>query len=151
MHLSFNELLYGLQSGFQRRHSTETALVRILDQIHFNLDKNNITSLLCIDYSKAINLINHEILLIKLKAFGVIDNNLSLFHSYLSDRRQYVFVSGCKLSLSSIRYRVPQGVYLVRCCLLHLLMTCLQLYFTQQWILMQTILHSLLVLIVCKV
>ena len=51
MHLSFNELLYGLQSDFQRLHSTETALVRILDQIHYNLDKNNITGLLYIDYS----------------------------------------------------------------------------------------------------
>ena len=110
MHLLSNELLYGLQSGFRRCHSAETALVRI-NQILFNLDKNNITGLLCTEYSKAFDLMNHEILLVKLKAFGVVDNNLSLFHSYLSDR-QYVFVNGCKSSPSNITYGIPQGIIL---------------------------------------
>ena len=74
-HLSRNDLLYGLQSGFRKRHSTETALIRLLDQILFDIDSNNVTGLVCVDDSKAFDLINHDILLVKLNAYGVDDGN----------------------------------------------------------------------------
>ena len=52
-YLSVNNLLYGLQSGFRRSHSTESALIRLVDQLLFELDQDKVSGLLCVDYSKS--------------------------------------------------------------------------------------------------
>ena len=59
-YLSVNNLLYGLQSGFRRSHSTERALIRLVDQLLFELDQDKVSGLLCVDYSKAFDLINPQ-------------------------------------------------------------------------------------------
>jgi hypothetical protein len=87
-YLSVNNLLYGLQSGFRRSHSTESALIRLVDQLLFELDQDKVSGLLCVDYSKAFDLINHDILIAKLNIFGIDGKDLQLFKSYLTDRRQ---------------------------------------------------------------
>ena len=46
-HLSRNNLLYGLQSGFRKKHSTKSALIRLLDQTLFDIDNNNMYGLVC--------------------------------------------------------------------------------------------------------
>ena len=48
-----NNLLYNLQSGFRRSHSTETALVRLIDQLLLDMDKDQVSGLVFIDYKKA--------------------------------------------------------------------------------------------------
>ena len=101
--------MYGLQSGFRKRPSTETALIRLLDQILFDIKCNNVTGLVCIDYSKAFDLINHDFLLVKLKAYGVDDGHLQLFRSYLADRQQSVNMNGFTSSPLGITHGVPQG------------------------------------------
>ncbi|PFX18378.1 putative RNA-directed DNA polymerase from transposon BS [Stylophora pistillata] len=58
---------------------------------------------------KAFDLINHDILLAKLKIYGVDDGNLQLFRSYLADRQQYVNINGCTSSPLGITHGVPQG------------------------------------------
>ncbi|PFX23820.1 putative RNA-directed DNA polymerase from transposon BS [Stylophora pistillata] len=62
-----------------------------------------------IDTCKAFDLINHDILLVKLKAYGVDDGNLQLFRSYLADRQQYGNINGCTSSPLGITHGVPQG------------------------------------------
>ena len=74
---------------------TETALIRLVDQLLFDLDKNRASGLVFIDYKKASDLIDHRLLLEKLKAYGVGDNELELLCSYLSGRTQYVHINGC--------------------------------------------------------
>jgi hypothetical protein len=108
-YLSVNNLLYGLQSGFRRSHSIESALIRLVDQLLFELDQDKVSGLLCVDYSKAFDLINHDILIAKLKIFGIDGKDLQLFKSYLADRRQYVSVKGTESSMREIKYGVPQG------------------------------------------
>ena len=110
-YLSVNNLLYGLQSGFRRNHSIESALplIRLVDQLLFELDQDKVSGLLCVDYSKAFDLINHDILIAKLKIFGIDGQDLQLFKSYLADRRQYVSVKGTESSMREIKYGVPQG------------------------------------------
>ena len=58
---------------------------------------------------KAFNLLNHDILLAKLKCYGVSENTLKWFKSYLSDRRQYVHFNGTKSSELQCNYGIPQG------------------------------------------
>ena len=64
--LEENALLHHLQSGFRKFHSTETALIRLIDELHLDLDKNSATGLVFIDYKKASDLIDHGFLLTKL-------------------------------------------------------------------------------------
>ena len=85
-----NKLLYKYQSAFRGNHSTETALIRLTDQILFNMDNDEITALVFLDFRKAFDVINHDLLLKKLSIYGVGNSSVGWFRSYLSERRQFV-------------------------------------------------------------
>ena len=51
-HLKENNLLYGLESGFRKSFSTETALIRLLEQLLFYLDENRVSGLVFVDYTR---------------------------------------------------------------------------------------------------
>ena len=108
-HLKENNLLYGLQSGFRKSFSTETALIRLLDQLLFDLDENRVSGLVLVDYRKAFDLIDHSILIKILYSYGIRGQFLELFESYFSDRSQCVNVGGVKSTIRHIDYGVPQG------------------------------------------
>lgn len=109
-HLQNNELLYPLQSAYRSGHSTETALLKICNDILTALDNNNVTLLSLLDLSAAFDTIDHSILLSRLhKTFGISGSALSWFKSYLSDRFQTVSVNGITSSPSRLQYGVPQG------------------------------------------
>ena len=108
-HLNGNNLLYNLQSGFCKTYSTETALIRLIDQLFWNLDNDEINGLVFIDYKKAFDLIDHKILLSKLEHFGIAPKELSLFENYLKDRCQFGHLIGKDSTYKTIEYGVPQG------------------------------------------
>ena len=62
-----------------------------------------------VDLSKAFDTVNHQILLSKLENYGIRGNALSLFKSYLCERKQYVQIDNCKSQTRSISCGVPQG------------------------------------------
>ena len=62
-----------------------------------------------IDYKKAFDLIDHGLLLEKLKTCWVGDNELDLLRSYLSGRTQYVHINDCHSSPRTLSAGVPQG------------------------------------------
>ena len=64
---------------------------------------------LFIDFSKAFDSVNHNILLQKLKAVGISGNLLSCMRSYPSNRNQFVQVNEVKSDSSFIKFGVPQG------------------------------------------
>ena len=51
-HLKENDLLYGLESGFRKSFSTDTALIRLLEQLLFYLDENRVSGLVFVDYTR---------------------------------------------------------------------------------------------------
>ena len=110
--LEENGLLHRFQSGFRKFHSTETALIRLVDQLLFDLDRNRTSGLVFIEYKKAFDLIDHGLLLEKLKAYGVRDNDLDLLRTYLSGPTQYVHINGCHSSPRTVSAGVPQGTIL---------------------------------------
>ena len=57
------------QSGFRKRHSTETILIKIIDDLLFELDKNRVSVMVLLDYSKALDMVEHQFLLHKLKIY----------------------------------------------------------------------------------
>ena len=85
-HLKENCLLYKLQSGFRKPHSTETALIRVIDQLLLDLDRNRVSGLKFVDYKKAFDIVDHKILLAKLEAYGIETRDLDLVRTYLRPR-----------------------------------------------------------------
>ena len=100
---------YPLQFGFRGKHSTNHALLSIVDQINEALDKNKVVGSIFVDFQKAFDTVNHEILLTKLSHYGIKGNINKWFRSYLLDRKQFVSILGFKSMYSTIHHGVPQG------------------------------------------
>lgn len=64
---------------------------------------------LFLDFSKAFDIVDHDILLKKLLYYGVCGKELLLFKSYLTNRVQYVTISGEKSNSARVEHGVPQG------------------------------------------
>ena len=70
-------LLYKLQSAFHAGHSTESALISLTDQILFNLDEDKLSGMVFVDFRKAFDIVDHQLLLGKLCLYRVSDPSLS--------------------------------------------------------------------------
>ena len=104
-----NNLIYTKQSGFRRGHSTETAPIKIIDELLFNLDNDKVSGMVMIDYRKAFDMVDHELLLKKLEVYGIVNHKLKWCQSYLLNRKQVVRLSGKMSSEVVMKYGVPQG------------------------------------------
>ena len=102
-------ILFGHQSGFRGKFSTDTCLIDLSDFLRTEMSKGNLIGMICIDLQKAFDTVHHGTLLEKLKAIGVSDSALSWFSSYLSCRRQCVEVDGCRSEFMDVTCGVPQG------------------------------------------
>ena len=90
-------------------HLTETALIRLSDEILLNMDKDEMTGLIFIDFRKAFDVINHELLLRKLAVYGANTSAVSWFKSYLSERKQFIKLENVTSEQLSRHQGVPQG------------------------------------------
>ena len=104
-----SNILYKYQFGFRKNHSTEHALIELVDQIRLNMGGNQMTCGIFIDLSKAFDTVNHNILIAKLEHYGIRGKALDIFKSYLSNRKQYVQLDNSKSKLRPITCGVPQG------------------------------------------
>ena len=102
-------ILYKYQFGFRENHSTELALIEMVDEIKLSLDRKNMTCGMFLDLSKAFDTVNHNILIHKLDHYGIRGKALDLLKSYLGNREQYVNLNNFKSNKSSINVGVPQG------------------------------------------
>ena len=108
-YLNDNKLLSKYQSGFRPMHSTLTALIDITDNWYLNIDDGLTNAILFIDLKKALDTIDHEILLSKLELYGFKGVSLNLFRDYLSDRTQVTVINNINFETSFISCGVPQG------------------------------------------
>ena len=109
-YLESNCLFASVQSAYRSNHSTETALVKVLNDILRSIDEGDAVILALLDQSAAFDTVDHGILLHRLSAdFGISGTALVWFSSYLSDRRQSVSIAGVSSAPLSLRYGVPQG------------------------------------------
>jgi retron-type reverse transcriptase len=98
------------QSAYREGHSTESALLRVQNDILMELDQGNAMLLVLLDLSAAFDTIDHKILLNKLYTkCGMRDTALKWFKSYLSDRTQKVTIGNSHSETESLKYSVPQG------------------------------------------
>ena len=80
-------------TGFRKSHGTQHLLVTMLEKWKKAVDKGEYASALFMDLSKAFDTINHDLLLAKLKAYGLSLNPVKLMHSYLKNRKQQVQIN----------------------------------------------------------
>ena len=98
------------QSAYRRYHSTETALLRVNNDLLRAVDKHQEAVLVLLDLSSAFDTIDHETLIQRLRTrYGISDTVLSWFTSYLSERVQAVSICKNLSDAHPLRYGVPQG------------------------------------------
>ena len=108
-YLNRNNLLAEQQYGFRPNHSTEYAAVKLVDYISNKMDDHKILGTIFIDLSKAFDTLSYDILLYKLKFYGISGVEYKLLSSYLSNRKQYVMFNNKNSEFTEIRTGVPQG------------------------------------------
>ena len=104
-----HNILFKYQFGFRKDPSTELAILEITDILKTSIDNNLITCGVFLDFSKAFNTVNHEILLRKLYKYGVRGKTLDWFTSYLTNRTQCVKLGNIESNFLQIVCGVPQG------------------------------------------
>jgi len=109
-HLCANSLLEIRQSAYRKYHSTETAVVSVLEGLLTKSVHKLVSILALLDLSAAFDTFDHTILLRPLEiTFGISGVALSWFESYLSDRTQSVVVDGLMSRPIPLVFGVLQG------------------------------------------
>lgn len=142
-YLNSYNLINPFQSGFRSGHSTTTALLKIIEDVREAMDNRRVTILTSLDFSKAFNSVDVDILLGKLRVLYFSDSSIAWMESYLRDRLQSVSLNDRFSSWRIVETGIPQGsvlgpllfsIYIndvseaIRYCRYHLYADDLQLY-----------------------
>ena len=104
-----NNIINNRKFGFRNNLSTIDAVNALIEEVTDNLDSRLKYSMLSLDVSKAFDIIDHNILINKLRNIGVRGVCLKLMKSYLFNRKQLVIFNNSISSLLSIQFGVPKG------------------------------------------
>lgn len=104
-----HSILTDSQYGFRKDKSTELALLTQKEIILEMFESQNLVLGIFLDFTKAFDLINHNILNKKLEHYGIRGKASSLISSYLQHRSQFVMVNGHSSSIKPVNVGVPQG------------------------------------------
>lgn len=109
-HLSSHGMDDVFQSGFKPLHSTETALLRVTDDLRRAAGRGCVSFLVLLDLTAAFDTVDHAVLIERLSTcVGLSGTALSWFRSYLSGRSMSVYVGANNSAESQVHYGVPQG------------------------------------------
>ena len=108
-YLGNHDLICKNQSGFRPKHSCETALINIVEKWLKAMNEGKLVGVIMVDFRKAFDLVDHHILLRKLKAYQLNASSMSWFQSYLNDRKQQVQIDNNFSNFEAITCGVPQG------------------------------------------
>lgn len=98
-----HKIITPFQHGFMKNRSIETALCAKKEFILHNFQNKNLVLALFLNFRKAVDCINHKILLAKMNRYGVRGQALDLMQSYLFRRCQYVDINGSTSELLQLR------------------------------------------------
>ena len=109
-YLDDNNLHELLQSAYKQGHSSETALVKVQNDILRSIDERKCVALLLLDLSAAFDTVDRSILLSRLRhRFGIDGKALKWLHSYLTNRRSQFVCVGNGYSSGRIFFLDPSG------------------------------------------
>ena len=107
--LNENDILSKWQFGFRGGHSTSHPMVHFINKVTESLNNKKHTIGIFCDLKKAFDTCDPNILLLKLKKYGIQGTELNWFKSYLSDKKQFVNIKNSSSPLLEIKLGVPQG------------------------------------------
>ncbi len=109
-HLIRHKLMDPLQSAYKKYHSTETALVKVQNDILIDIDNKNVSLLVLLDLSAAFDTIDHDTLIGRLRnSYGIGGTALKWFSSFLTNRSQSVIIDDEMSTAKPLKFGVPQG------------------------------------------
>jgi hypothetical protein len=108
-HLETNSLLSGKQHGFRSNRSCLTQMLDHFDDIFEGFTNGKDTDSIYLDFAKAFDKVDLELLMLKLKRYGFHNKLLSWIQSFLSHHQQVVVVNGVHSDSAEVLSGVPQG------------------------------------------
>ena len=98
------------QSAYRAGHSTETALLKVENDILLAMDRQHVTLLVLLDLSTAFHTVDHQVLLRCLEVtYSITGTALQWFQSYLTGRTQSVYINQTYSDDFVLPHGVPQG------------------------------------------
>ena len=104
-----DSFLNNILCGFQKSHSTQHALFKLLQSWQQVLDNGGFICTILMDLSKAYDCIPHNLLIAKLECYGVDNASLRLLLDYLTRRKERTKIGSSFSSWCDIDTGVPQG------------------------------------------
>ena len=108
-HLEKYEIIFDYQSGFRSKHSVNTCLAHLSNQILKGFEARKSTGMILIDLQKAFDTLDHQILLKKQKYIGFSTETVRWFESYLKIRNLIVSLEKSLSEPGVLNCGVPQG------------------------------------------
>ena len=102
-------IVYKSQFGFRKSHSTNHAIISLVENVNQALDSGKVLVGVFLDLKKAFDTVDHKILIDKLFKYGIRGNILNWFKSYLTNRKQYVNWQDTNSQIEPVSCGVPQG------------------------------------------
>ena len=88
--LNLHNILYSKQFGFRNNHSTALALIHLINNISSAIDRTETTLGIFLDFSRAFDTINHEMLCRKVQRYDIRDTASEWIKNYVEDWTQVV-------------------------------------------------------------
>ena len=107
--LTSHKLLHSTQSGFRPNHSCETALLLMINKFLEAINNSQRIGMVMVDFRKAFDLIDHILLLKKLRHHKLSAEAVNWFSSYPLNRKQKVVINKTESATENIVCGVPQG------------------------------------------
>ena len=108
-YINNNDILSDRQFGFRKDNSTTYLMLELFDRIYSSKEKGNKPAIIFLDIKKAFDTVDHDILLKKLKHYGISGTVYKWFKSYLSNRHQSTKLGKRISAALLILWGVPQG------------------------------------------
>ena len=108
-YLESNNLLHPSHHGFRSCHNTGTAILQMFDTWTQALENSEISAVIMLDMSAAFDVVDPVILSNKLKHYGFENCSTDWITSYMTNRKQKVYVDGHLSEALSLEVGVPQG------------------------------------------
>ena len=109
-HLTANNLHSPNQYAYKKHHSTETLMIKIVNDVLIAMDEKEATVIMLLDLSAAFDTVDHNLLLnILKKEIGLRGKVLQWFSSFLKGRSQRIRLGKTTSECITIKFGVPQG------------------------------------------